>query len=73
MAGLVVFLLQLNMSDRVLRQAIKKDTEFVDKVKTNYAYQDFHIYSVMRFFGISQRLIKKAEDEMKAKSENQGG
>lgn len=39
----------------------------MSKVKLDPFYQDFYIINTMRYFGISEQLIKKTEDELKEK------
>jgi hypothetical protein len=39
----------------------------MNKVKLDPFYQDFYILNTMRYFGISDKLIKKTEEELKAK------
>ena len=46
---------------------IKKDQEYTDKVKLDPVFQKFFIIDAMQYFHISDRLIKKTEDELKEK------
>lgn len=37
----------------------------MNKVKLDPFFQDFYILNTMRYFGISDKLIKKTEEELK--------
>jgi hypothetical protein len=62
LAGFVYFAWHLNLNDRVFQSCIKKDAEYMSRVKLDPFYQDFYIINTMRYFGISDKLIKKTEE-----------
>ena len=65
LAGFAYFAWRLNLNDRVFQSCIKKDAEYMSKVKLDPFYQDFYILNTMRYFGISAKLMKKTEEELK--------
>lgn len=65
--GFVYLASQLNLKDRAFQSIVKKDKEYTDKVKLDPVFQNFFIMDVMRYFHISERLMKKTEEELKAK------
>lgn len=64
-AGFVYFAWNLNLNDRVFQSCIKKDVEYTNKIKLDPFFQDFYIINTMQYFGISEGLIKKTQDELK--------
>jgi len=67
LGGFMYLASQLNLKDRAFRSMIKKDQEYTDKVKLDPVFQKFFIIDAMQYFHISDRLIKKTEDELKEK------
>jgi hypothetical protein len=45
----------------------------MSKVKLDPFFQDFYILNTMRYFGISEQLIQKTADELRAKVEASKG
>lgn len=66
-AGFIYFAWNLNLNDRVFQSCIKKDEDYHIRIKLDPFFQNFYIINTMHYFGISERLIKKTEDELKAK------
>lgn len=58
-AGFTYLAYNLNLGDRVFQSVIKKDTDYTNKIKLDPFFQNFYIINTMRYFGISERLIKK--------------
>lgn len=65
--GFVYLAWDLNLNDRMFQSCIKKDIDYTNKIKLDPFFQDFYILNTMRYFGISDKLIKKTEDELRAK------
>jgi hypothetical protein len=55
----------MNIKDRIFRQAIQKDSEYTQQIKVDPFFQKFYIINTMQYFGISEALIKKTENELK--------
>jgi hypothetical protein len=68
-AGFVYLAMNLNLGDRAVRSFIEKDEQYTSKIKLDPLFQNFYVLNIMRFFGISERLIKKTEEELRAKVE----
>ncbi len=66
-AGFTYLAYNLNLGDRVFQSVIRKDTEYTNKIKLDPFFQNFYIINTMRYFGISDRLIKKTEEELRQK------
>lgn len=59
LAGFAYFAYNLNLGDRVFQSCIKKDKDYIDRIKLDPFFQDFYIINIMQYFGISDELIKK--------------
>ena len=59
LVGFVYLAWNLNLNDRLFQSCIKKDADYTSKIKLDPYFQDFYIINTMRYFGISDRLIKK--------------
>ena len=72
-AGFVYLGTNLNLGDRAFQSMIRKDDAYTQKIKLDPLFQNFYIINIMRYFGISDRLMKKTEEELKARiRENEG-
>lgn len=65
--GFIYFAWNLNLNDRVFQSCIKKDTDYHNRIKLDPFFQNFYILNTMHYFGISEQLIKKTEEELKEK------
>ena len=65
--GFVYMGMKLNVGDRILQSSIKKDEDYTNKIKLDPFFQNFYILNIMRYFGISEKLMKKTEEELKVK------
>ena len=70
LVGFTYLTMNLNLEDRFFQTMTQKDEEYTKKVKLDPFYHDFFIMNVMRYFGISDRLMKKTELELKQKLES---
>lgn len=61
LAGWVYLAWKLNLNDRVFQSSIKKDKQYTDKIKVDPFFQNFYIINTMKYFNISEKLIKKTE------------
>lgn len=62
LAGFIYLASQLNLRDRAFQSTVRKDKAYTDKVKGDPVFQNFFILDAMRYFSLSDRLIKKAEE-----------
>lgn len=53
--------MNLNLNDKVFQSCIEKDADYTNKIKLDPQFQNFYIINTMRYFGISDKLIKKTE------------
>lgn len=62
LGGFAYFAYNLNLGDRVFQSCIRKDKDYMNKIKVDPFFQDFYIINIMQYFGISDDLIKKTEE-----------
>ena len=67
LAGFTYLAYNLNLGDIVFQSCIRKDQDYINKIKLDPFFQDFYIINIMQYFGISDQLIKKTEEELRSK------
>ena len=65
LAGFGYLTMNLKLEDRLFKTMIQKDEEYTKRIKIDPIYQDFLVINIMHYFGISDRLIKKTETELR--------
>lgn len=61
LVGFTYLAYNLNLGDRVFQSCIRKDADYINKIKLDPFFQNFYVINIMHYFGISQALIKKTE------------